>query len=431
MAFREDFTYVDMTLVAVLNESNEAGDAGQKEREYASDLQRPEDADAASPGNAGCTNFTDFEARDAATYNFLKEISSRFAASSNTERNRYFDRVFLLSNKNEHGEVRIRNFENICETIAGLPLLNTTDSRFSEILAARAHEEGRVLFASAGCWLKPPSRVAENIEMHRLAEEMQREIEYSEKTTPGGEFPANRAGFDVFPGPEEIVENIASVAAKPLRFRHLWGYTIKEAENILYGDAVANFFEKNYARAFSGESEHPANSENMPLSEVAARERFLREAVSKAEILVRDIQADIEQTYAMQCPKNPFLGIDYVKTVIGENYARLFEARRLQAEIAKKTAEHTHCTARLESARIQIEELKALPIIDENEKSATEAFALLTTRAETIAHIAISLLRDDGLLRETQALTDASGEPCILRLIGGFTVKDLTRWGAG
>jgi len=377
--FREDFVAVDLNLIVVLDESK------------------------------------------ANTYQFLKKLPDHSTT---------FDRVFLLSAKNEHNEVRAGSFENICETIAALPLVNDTDSRFCEILAARSFEQGKVLFASAGAWLRPDSNVAENRELHRQAEVMEREIaeQFPNIQEKSFSYSAEAAAIPEEFNDNEIVENIASVAAKPLRFWHLWGYTIGDAEKFLFGDGAEKFFAKNYAGEFSREFPCEFSPENMPLSEVAAQERALCKSIDELTKRMHRQENELAQSEAMTCPKNPLLGVDYVKTVIGENYARRSAISRLRGKITQLNAQRAAMQSQLDRAREKIRELKALPVSDENEKYNLD---YVTAYAENLAPIAISLLRDDGLLREAHTFTDASGKPCVLRLLGGFAVQDLSRAAAG
>ena len=377
--FREDFVSVDLNLIVILDESK--------------------------------TN----------TYQFLKNLFNHTA----------FNRVFLLSSKNEHNEMRAGFFENICETIAALPLINTTDSRFCEILAARSFEQERVLFASAGAWMRPTSNVAENRALHRQAEAMEREIAFGESSRELSQMRGNcsaiSTGGNDCDSIGEIVENIASVAAKSLRFWHLWGYTIGDAEKLLFGNGAEKFFEKNYAK-YSPSPDNFKSPEAMPLSQVAAQERALRQNIDEMNGRMRRKENELAQSQAAACPKNPLLGVDYVKTVIGENYARQYAITRLRKKIAELNEHHAAMQTHLDRAREKIQELKALPIVDENEKYN---FEYVTAYAENLAPIAISLLRDDGLLRENHIFADTNGEPCVLRLMGGFAIQDLSRAAAG
>ncbi|MDR0271966.1 MAG: hypothetical protein LBI27_01420, partial [Clostridiales bacterium] len=164
--FREDFAIVDMTLVVILNE--------------------------------GVKNFL-------------------------SERETFFNRIFILSTKNEYGEILPECQKNISEIIAGLPLLHTVQSNFCDLLSAKMKE--RTVFASAGFWQKP--QFPENRELHKLADFLEAKLKIQANEPRIGIAEPNQIQHRNSP---EIAENIASVAAKPLRAWNLWGRSIKEAE---------------------------------------------------------------------------------------------------------------------------------------------------------------------------------------------------------
>ncbi|MCL2225515.1 MAG: hypothetical protein FWB96_11170, partial [Defluviitaleaceae bacterium] len=128
--FCENFAAVDITLTVLLDESN--------------------DCDAT-------------ETRNANTYKFLQGLTAND-----------YNRIFLLSNKNEYGEILSEAKKKSLVVAAALPLLNTTQSQFNEALAAKAAARKQPLFASAGFWQQPPPRLDENFALHRLADELER-----------------------------------------------------------------------------------------------------------------------------------------------------------------------------------------------------------------------------------------------------------------
>lgn len=363
-AFRENFAMVDMTLAVILSETNAVE--------------------------------TDFAARNAATNKFLANFSPGA-----------FDRVFLISDKNERGEVLPESSKKISEIIAALPLLNETGSRFCEFLAAKAAASERPIFASAGFWQNPPPKLEQNRDLHRLADAIESEFKsYAAEKI----FSQNSTGYRLTP--VELAKNIASVAAKQLRPWHLWGRTVKEAENLLFGDAAEKFFEKNYSRE---NSSCEFESTKKTLREAACEERNFLRKIEETEKIICAARDEIEQIETATCRVKH--GVDYVKTKIGEAYAARYELEAARADYANLSAEHAHLKARLDYLRGAARRLKALPTTAPPQETPTDAHA----------PIAISLLRDDGLIRESHIIPDESGNPRLLRLIGGFTSADLVR----
>ncbi|MCL1883226.1 MAG: hypothetical protein FWF81_05665 [Defluviitaleaceae bacterium] len=367
--FSEDFAAVDMNLVVVINESNDS---------------------------------EDYKERNASTYNFLSHLS---------ESEPLFKRVFLLSNKNEFNEILPQSHKNICDILSGIPLINSAPSHLGEILSAKMAEQGKMLFSSAGFWQKPPPKFAGNKELRMLAESLEGEL----NTCAHEDFSFCKGNA------EAVIEAVASVASMPLRSWNLWGCSIKEAEELLYGGEARRFFEENFAA--KRESEADVEPENMPLSQVAARERYLGGALDEIQKMTADVQGKLEKSEGVVC--RVFQSVDYVKTKIGECYALRYELQNLCTARDKFRSEHRRLKSYIESIGEIIQNLKALPAPQPSEKPVTREFLL--ENAETLAPIAISLLRNDGLVRENHIVQNAQGKDCILRIIGGFSEGDLSR----
>jgi hypothetical protein len=342
-----------------------------------------------------------FDERNASMLKFLTALA---------ENKTLFNRIFLLSDKNEYGEVLPSSFANICATAAALPLLNDMDSHFNEIMAAKIAEQG--VFASAGFWQKPQSRTAENRELHKLAETMEKELAQGESTAAFSSTSVDNLSPIEPDHSEKIANNVTSAAAKPLRAWNLWGIKIKDAEILLYENEAKNFFEKNYSRR-AKEPTPLENPEKMPLSEVSEKEKHLREAISKLTRVSVSLSDSLKQTESLQV-KFP-QSVDYVKDKIGECYALRFKLQSLSHEQARLKAEQSCLEAHLNYTRETIKSLKKLPISDPPEQPMGEA------------PIAISLLRNDGLIHESHVIKNAADEDCLLRVIGGFGLRDLSR----
>ncbi|MCL1862498.1 MAG: hypothetical protein FWF78_02910 [Defluviitaleaceae bacterium] len=301
-----------------------------------------------------------------------------------------YDQIFIFTQKNELGEILPTAQENISEIIAALPLINTTSSTFNEAISARMKE--RITLASAGFWQPPPSPTEENRRLHKLADDMEKEL--LKHCAP---YPHHHQNpFEGTPN-LEICDCISGVASRPLRFWNLIGKNIHEAEKLLFGDEA----KKNFCKYFL-EEENPQmddiNNENHLLRAIEAitqQINHLTDALQEAEGEIIKIQP-----------------INYIKIKIGETYAtrhRLQQAKNIHARLQlQQNSLQNHMTL----LREKIKTYKSLPI---------EAPPIPLGEAP----IAISLLRDDALLREEHIVKNANGELCRLRLVGGFGVDDM------
>jgi hypothetical protein len=321
-------------------------------------------------------------------------LNENFSAPSQS----HFNRIFLLSKKNERGEILPNSEKNICEIIAALPLLNLTSSRFNEILSAKSAEREEILFASAGFWQPPPSKINENKLLHRLAKILETEM------NSGNFAPEPPKNFNI----ETANCEVSGVMAKPLRCWELWGSTVKEAENLLFGKEAERFFEKTY---FLRNEREKFFAEKKTLREAVQEEKFLSASVAAAEMQIDALKREMEQAGAKII--FPFSSVDSVKKLIDKRYAIRFELEtcRVACEIFSQKYSHLH--SYIEGIRDVVKNLKALPVEETKKESMGDA------------PIAISLLREDGLIRENHVLQNASGEDCLLRVVGGFTINEL------
>lgn len=387
--FRKAFSAVDVTLAVLLSESNERDN---------------------------------IEMRDKNTYNFLTRMGEQRTTP-------LFNRIFLLSDKNEHGEILPGIGKKLYEMVAALPLLNSAQSHFCDLLAAKSEQQEQPLFASAGFWHPPPPQAEENQVLRKLAEVIEHELHDgeqrpSEQTAEPSVFSCaswiageNRnCGISY----EEIVNNIASVAAKPMNFWELWGRTIKEAEALLFGNEAAKFFERMYVSycpeiTFTSVREF----ETIPRSlfQVVRDEERLREAIFETESSIRALTNNIKQTEVSICRPKMKNNIDHIKDKIGEIYALLFAQQNLREKLSRQKNEHERLNVYLSHIRETITALKSLPDSPPHEAPSLPP--------ETLAPISISLHRNDGLLRESHTLQTVCGDTCLLRVIGGFPMQSI------
>jgi len=362
--FCEIFGAVDITLVVLLDESND------------------------------CENVSE---RNANTNKFLTEFSARA-----------FDKIFLISNKNEYGEIFREN--NIYSLVAALPVINFIAPQFNEALAAKT-ATGKKIFASAGLWEKPPSPIDENFVLHKFAKIIEEEFntespEKSEKTR--ADFHFSTDSFSQC----EIISNIASVAAKPKKFWELWGHSLKDAEKILFGDEAEKFFERNYFSKIISSDE--IKIEKKLLRQTVCEETELRKIISETENKMRELKNRMIQAEAVICRLR---SVDYVKNQIGETYALRYEYENLRIALERQKNELSRIDSYLDYIRGVVQTLKALPLSEISEPPEKN-------HEEPHAPIQISLLRNDGLIQETHAFRNINDDPCLLRIIGGFTLQD-------
>jgi hypothetical protein len=326
------------------------------------------------------------------------------------------DKIFVLTPRNERDEVFPE--PRLCEIIAALPLIHATDTRFSESLAAKIQD--RPLFASAGFWQKPPPKYAENRALHKLAESMEEEIREGRKTAgtlsphPCELFEKSSTKTLTF----QIQSDMVSVSAVPLRGWGLWGKSVKEAEKLLFGGEARKFFERNFANNNEFLMEIDCICDKKPLREVVAKEREMVQNISKSanEIVATESEIAHLENFKIGFCKS----VDYVKDKVGELYELRYKLYELQRVHGQFSEEHSVLVAYLENIRNTIKNIKKLPV-EENENVPEN----IRAEAERLAPLAISLLRDDGLLRETHIVPNENGDPRVLRLVGGFALQDV------
>jgi len=375
--FREDFTSVVITPVVLLDES--------------------------APGKA--------------SREFLSALSENQAA---------FDKIFLLSSRNEHDITTPEYKQNLHAIIANLPLLHTVQSHFDEIMTAKAREQGQTLFASAGLWQREKPKPTQSnqdhaavLTLHAFANELDKTMAAGARET------LNTEPSESLIPREEIISNIVSVAANPLRFWQLWGRTIKEAETMLYGEEANRFFEEQYMEPQAPEITF--EPQTLPLKTAVAQEKHLRQAVTDINAKIAQLSHKIQEAEVQKTP----LSMGSVKDIIGECYAMRYELNQLRAARTGLTAQQLCFETYLEHVRHVVQQLRAMPIPEAPEstpQAPPETREYLLSNAERLAPFAVSLLRDDNLLREQHVLYDERNQPRLLRLIGGFIPEDLMFW---
>ena len=396
--FAEDFAAFHITLVTLLDESNEPHDY----------------------------NGNDYNLRNERTYKFLASLTDSTP----------FNRIFLFSNRNEYGRVAPLQVDKL---LAHLPFLHAASSQFESTINMKSGQAGRVLFASAGLGMADEEyrlaveENAKNRALHYLAHVLEKEVSTSvmlttmqqskDLETPGllrHYIPRND---------EQITASIAGVASRPVSPLDLNGVTVKEAESLLFGEDAMQFYNRSFVQP-----ELPPHPPTLPLRHAAAEESHLRQAIGeiKAEIShLSDIQSELssKQIRLLDLSKpiasGAFAIIDNAKTAIGRYYAMQYKLDRLNASHRQMEERHTELYNFLEYMRQITTALKALPTTPPQ----TPAPELLLAQAIENAALNISLLRTDGLITEAHVL-GTPDNPYVLRVIGGFALEDLTRYNA-
>jgi len=401
--FAEDFAAHRLALAVFLSESNEP------------------DVDDIS-----------FEMRNKLTYEFLTAIAGHTP----------FDCVFLLSDRNEHGQVDVANHDNACKFLARLPQVLAT-SRFVETLAMKAGELGRTLFASGGFWEKEIPYGQPNRQLHHLAKILENELAEGEKIPLPQEQPLSQL-LSVFDWSNrtdaKIVADVCSVAAEPLSPVLLAGKTVKESETLLFGDSAARFFETNFPMCEEPE-QHP---KRLSLRNAVAKERLLSIRLSNISAEITRVSQELAKLEIashrvgvldilcgyIKRSENTFSLVDKVKAAVGNCYVFKHKLNMLSILQNSTAAVHAQLLDYIEHIRNIISVIKAQepsPEIDSVTAQTHEQDVAPQVAKHAVLNI--SLLRDDGLLHETHILGDETN-PYVLRLIGGFAQEDLTRYHA-
>lgn len=384
--FAEDFTF-HITLAVFLSETNE-------------------------PDETNCT----YEERGKTTYKFLTALVGDTA----------FDCIFLLSDRNEYGRVTEANRKNVHKLMAYLPYLHCVDSDFYKTLHRKAREMGRVLFASAGIGVGGDinSNVADdnkkNLQLHNLAQIL--EGEFNSKMPVSGSMlstGAYCAKVDDICVELDIANNIASVAARPLSPLDFNGLTLKEAEWLLFEDGTVDFFATipNVIRV-----ENPPS--NLLLRKIIAEENYLKHMLAELAEEISFITVELKKKESTKLSAIKF--VHNVKNEIGQCYSIKYKLNELQNIYEKLLNRQSEISDYLEYLREIITVLKSLPIMPVYKETPDNRLS----QAKAQAALNISLLRDDGLVREMHIIKDVLGSPevCVLNLIGGFALEDLTRY---
>jgi len=165
--------------------------------------------------------------------------------------------------------------------------------------------------------------------------------------------------------PESIVNHLQSIAAQPLHIFQLRGLSLDNAEAKLFGNRMRRFFEENYLQSTSCEIQHGSAPVTAWRVSTAIRSIAQKYASFYRSYRVKTLQATQKQQE------------DYTRSI--EEAKKRFASYRAQS------------VARLQNA--------------------------------PPPPVALYLLRTDGLPEKIFFPDD--NEPCVLRIMGGFSVEDI------
>lgn len=378
--FLEDFATCDITLAALLCDSN-----------------------------AAIVDGITYEERGHNTYAFLLATASDIGCN----------RIFLLSNRNQHGRVVPHEEKNTYALLATLPLTHTVHTGFDSAIGAKARETGRIIFASAGLGQPlnstSPLNGATTQALHKLAKILETEI-----AAPKGAPVSNTPLYKLpnYNNLTEIEANITSVAAMPLSSLDLRGATIKEAEAVLFGKSAQGFYHAQYA----GRQEAvQTGGTQVLLSQAAAEEYELARMLADISASVQSLELEIAKKENAQVPLGLLRVVDKVKDQIGQCYTLRYKLEGLQKAQQALQTRYEDVANYIAYMRDVIAALFALPLPQEKNQQSL----LLEARENT--HVNICLRRDDGLVREEYNFGDAASTR-VLQLVGGFVAEDMMRF---
>lgn|GEM_PF-2683111 len=257
--FEEDFPVVHMSLFILLSESN---------------LQE------------------DFEARSAASLTLLKKVDSFQSKSP------IYNLAWLLSDRNERGMVSEENEKKNFEIIAALLFLNPQDSHFEESIPTS--------FASAGMahLTKPHREIAFSV--YRRVFSWLLKFNKESSAVDVLEHPAVLAAVGLPPSEEKMAQDIESIAANNIKGRALHKKSIREAEEMLFGDRVRLFYEANFCHSvdmadFDVEAVMAAVREQIAQAGLSAaeayRDNYLITAIKDIESRIAGYAQELELRY--------------------------------------------------------------------------------------------------------------------------------------
>lgn len=307
--FIEDFSIVHTTLFLLLSESN---------------------------------RWEDFERRSALSLRMLRAVEDFQRQTA------LFNLVFLLSDRNENDVVSDENRQNNYQIITHFHGLTHAESRFEDSLQKKSMDAGTPFFVTAGMARleKPNEAIAYAVFRHVFETLLAKWKERAASVDPGNppvavdvlmqqimvKMPENVP-------PEKLIRDMMSVASRETAVRALRGRTLREAEDLLFGEGAARFFEKNYSAAQLVNTEeayeivaaHLARSAEGPYGMAVCESYIPADSVNTLEQHIEQKEQEIALRYQKGCGSLLLQGTDAVKRMVAEVYAERYALERLRA----------------------------------------------------------------------------------------------------
>lgn len=308
--FCEDFPIVHMTLFILLSESN---------------------------------RYEDYERRSALSLQTLRAVEA-FQHAGYSAAGPLYDIAYVLSDRNENDIVSDDNMNKNYEMMVGLHYWAYTESRFEDSLRQKSMNTGSACFASAGmaCLAKPNREIAFAVFQHVF------EYLLMELQTPVAPININTLAEDLsqqtFPQnitEEKIVQDLMSVASKPVNIFQLRNINLREAEKFLFGEGAARFFEANGLGLNAGRvrtedavntiTQVAADTKAGPFVEKVLDFNGQEEAIATLKRRIASCEQEIEHLYGQPCKPSLLKATDAVKRQIAEVYVARYRMMRLCA----------------------------------------------------------------------------------------------------
>lgn len=314
-----------------------------------------------------------------------------------------FNHIFLLSDCNQKGQISPRNIKNAYKVLACLPFLQSSD--FAQSMASKALYGKRVLFCTAGVGYAPtpPTNIHTKNHWEAFANHLNHSlIEFIHPDiTP--------VKIDTQP----IAQAIAAAPAADILPHKLWGKTMAQGESALFGDTLPHFIASNFSYT------SPQVMLQGSIDKLVVEKTRLQLHIAQLTTAIAKIKKNVENPSKIK----PFARISDIKLAIGKYHGLQFALGNLKNALDIYTQGYTQLHEFLQYLGHIASTLNQLPQV------ATPSWEAQLAQAQESPWLNISLLRDDGLVRE-KIVVDAQGSPYVLHVAGGFYLEDLTRYQA-
>ena len=283
--FEEDFSVVHLSLFILMSESQE-----------------------------------DIEARSAVYLRLLKHVRK-------FQKDGIFNLVWLLSDRNEHNEVKEEHMQKNREIIKILPAV-ISDSSFEDRV-------GGNVFSTAGIarLTKPTKEIAFCVFRRVFSHIIKSAGHQPVRTSDRLDHPAVQAAVGVPVSEEQMIRDMASVAEDKVSGRTMHKRSIREVEQLLYGNRARLFFEANFTgrtAEFDVEAVLETARGYVLQNGLAAAEAYRPGPLTELDERITSYEQEIDLRYRDLYSHKPFSGTQKVKETIAGIYAVRSQLERLR-----------------------------------------------------------------------------------------------------